>query len=454
MAQVVIIDNERTYRAQLKAAFTKHSKSGDSFVPEIVDKIDIKEAGPIMELVNPDIIICRVDAAAEILAWIEKTEITVFLLVVGKYESQYYHFHNLDMYLSPENVVLKTKSILASTEFVPIISQSFSNELYIPVNLHYFFILTGSKLNCDIYLKIYKDVNGFNYNKQFLAGADFKTELVQKIKDAGIKELHIDKDKIHHFLHYSKSEIQEKIKNPALDPIEKMKMAYDLFELSTELFLAGDLNEHNQEIINSSIAALKIVASDKNAMGNFLKAAKLRKMSYAFSHMMLNYIILLKILSAVSLDTAQMQEKLPFVMYFHDISIKNEEELLKINHHSDLKKIEISEEQEHKVLNHALMSAKLIEKYPSLPSGVIGFILEHHGMKNGIGFQENLSTNILPLSIMFIVVEDFVDHFLKLPQPPAGAKIAEFMAKLQKRYYKESYQQTLAAIDTMLKGKK
>jgi hypothetical protein len=454
MAQVVIIDQERTYRAQLKAAFNKLGKFVDGSAPEIVDKIDIKEAGPIMELVNPDIIICRVDAAADILAWIEKTEITVFLLVVGKYESTYYHFHNLDMYLSPDNVVMKTKSILSGTEFVPIISQSFSNELYVGVNLHYFFTLTGSKLDCDIYLKVYKDVNGFNYNKQFAAGADFKAELVQKIKDAGIKELYVEKEKIHHFLHYSKSEIQEKIKNPSLDPIEKMKMTYDLFELSTELFLAGDLNEHNQEIVNIGIAALRVVASEKNAMANFLKAAKMRKMSYAFSHMMLNYIILLKILSAVSLDTAQMQDKLPFVMYFHDISIKNDEDLLKINHHSDFKKMELTEEQEQKVQNHALMSAKLIEKYPGLPSGVIGFILEHHGMKNGIGFQENLSTNILPLSTMFIVVEDFVDHFLKLPQPPAGAQIAEFMAKLQKRYYKESYQQTLAAIDSMLKGKK
>ena len=454
MAQVVIIDKERTYRAQLKAAFTKHGKFGDTPAPEIVDKIDIKEAGPIMELVQPDLIICRVDDVPEIFEWMKKFELEISLLVVGKYESDYPHFHNLDMYLSPDNVVLKTKSILTKSEFVPIISQSFSNELYVSANLHYFFILTGSKLNCDIYLKVYKDVNGFNYNKQFAAGVEFKAELVQKIKDAGIKELYVDKDKIHHFLHYSKTEIQEKIKNPILDPVEKMKMAYDLFELSTELFLAGDLTEHNQDIVNISIAALKVVASEKNAMANFLKAAKMRKMSYAFSHMMLNYIILLKILSAVSLDTAQMQEKLPFVMYFHDISIKNEEELLKINHHSDLKKMELTGEQEHKVLNHALMSAKLIENYPGLPSGVIGFILEHHGMKNGIGFQENLSTNILPLSTMFIVVEDFVDHFLKLPQPPAGAQIAQFMAKLQKRYYKESYQQTLAAIDTMLKGKK
>jgi hypothetical protein len=454
MAQVVIIDQERTYRAQLKAAFNKQGKFGDMPAPEIVDKVDIKEAGPIMELVNPDIIICRVDAAAAILAWIEKTEITVFLLVVGKYESTYYHFHNLDMYLSPDNVVMKTKSILSGTEFVPIISQAFSNELYVAVNLHYFFILTGSKLNCDIYLKVYKDVNGFNYNKQFVAGADFKIELVQKIKDAGIKELYVEKEKIHHFLHYSKSEIIEKLNNPTLDAVEKTKMAYDLFELSTELFLAGDLNEHNQELINISIEALKTVASDKNAMVNFLRAAKMRKMTYAFSHMMLNYIILLKILSAVTLDTALLKEKLPYLMYFHDISIIKDDELLKINHHSDFKKMELTDEQKHKVLHHALTSAKMVEKYPGLPPGVIGFILEHHGNKNGIGFQENLSTNILPLSTMFIVVEDFVDHFLKLPQPPSGTQIAEFMAKLQKRYYKESYQQTLAAIDTMLKGKK
>ena len=454
MAQVMIIDPERTYRAQLKAAFIKHDKFGDMPAPEILDKPDIKEAGPIMELVNPDIIICRVDAAADVLAWIEKTEINVFLLVVGKYESQYYHFHNLDMYLSPDNVVMKTKSILTNTEFVPIISQSISGELYVPVDLHYFFILTGSKLNCDIYLKVYKDVNGYNYNKQFAAGADFKTELVQKIKDAGIKEFYVAKDKIHHFLHFSKNEIIEKLNNPTIDGIEKTKLAYDLFELSSELFLAGDLNEHNQELINIAIGALKTVATDKNAMANFLKATKMRKMTYAFSHMMLNYIILLKILSAVTLDTAQMKEKLPYLMYFHDISIIKDDVLLKINHHSEFKKMELTDEQKHKVLHHALNSAKMVEKYPGLPSGVIGFILEHHGLKNGIGFQENLSTNILPLSTMFIVVEDFVDHFLKLPQPPQGAQIAEFMAKLQKRYYKESYQQTLVAIDTMLKGKK
>ena len=105
------------------------------------------------------------------------------------------------------------------------------------------------------------------------------------------------------------------------------------------------------------------------------------------------------------------------------------------------------------VFNHAMNSAKMVEKFPNVPAGVTTVIKEHHGTKNGVGFADGLNTTISPLSQMFIVVEDFVDSFLKSPNP-TGSQIAEIFEKLEARYNKLTYQQTLKALMSMLQNKK
>jgi len=95
-----------------------------------------------------------------------------------------------------------------------------------------------------------------------------------------------------------------------------------------------------------------------------------------------------------------------------------------------------------------------VEKFPKIPSGVSTVIKEHHGSKGGIGFMDELSTSISPLSQMFIVVEDFVDSLLKVPQPATGGHIAQIMKRLSERYHSGTYHQALKAVEAMLLNKK
>lgn len=78
---------------------------------------------------------------------------------------------------------------------------------------------------------------------------------------------------------------------------------------------------------------------------------------------------------------------------------------------------------------------------------------EHHGSKSGIGFPKTLSIAIAPLSMMFIVVEDFVDSFLKIKDLPTRNDFEAIFNRLEKKYTKVTYAQTLSALRKMPLGR-
>ena len=144
-----------------------------------------------------------------------------------------------------------------------------------------------------------------------------------------------------------------------------------------------------------------------------------------------------------------MKAKLSYVAYFHNISLKNED-FMKIKTMEELKAADLQKSEDEMILNHAHLSASIVEKFPMVPEGVGTIIKEHHGAKNGVGFPESLSICITPLSMMFLVVEDFVDEFLKVSEKPTKDDFERIFTKLNTRYTKLTYAQALNALIDMI----
>ena len=121
--------------------------------------------------------------------------------------------------------------------------------------------------------------------------------------------------------------------------------------------------------------------------------------------------------------------------------------LQSIKYHFDNKKFEGDDRI--KVLSHALESAKIVDQFPKIPQGIGAIIKEHHGSKTGVGFVETYSANLMPLSMMFIVTENFVDALLKIPGTPKSTDMKKIFSEMQPKFNKSTYGQTLDALQNM-----
>ncbi|MEQ1666309.1 MAG: hypothetical protein ABL927_13140, partial [Bdellovibrionales bacterium] len=157
---------------------------------------------------------------------------------------------------------------------------------------------------------------------------------------------------------------------------------------------------------------MKSSLQEKDSLAKFLKTLQSNQLSYAYAHSYLCSLILHKVVGSFDWNSQQVRDTLTHVAYFHDISLK-ESALMEINSTKDLDVNKLNDADKKTVLNHALQSSIILERFPNIPSNVVTIIKEHHGSKTGVGFPDDLSISLTAISMMFIVVEHFVNEFLK-----------------------------------------
>lgn len=78
-------------------------------------------------------------------------------------------------------------------------------------------------------------------------------------------------------------------------------------------------------------------------------------------------------------------------------------------------------------------------------------IKQHHGVSNGVGFPEVLTSAISPMAIFFIVVEDFVTCVLEQGNTDNFTSIMKY---LKERYQLPTYRKVVAEIESVVGKKK
>lgn len=103
--------------------------------------------------------------------------------------------------------------------------------------------------------------------------------------------------------------------------------------------------------------------------------------------------------------------KLTFVSFFHNITLPSE--LIFINTTEELEAFGGPPSIKKKIEEHALDSAKILTKFKSrVPLGLETIIKQHHGARDGIGF-DSFSQNISPLALVFLVADEWATLMLK-----------------------------------------
>lgn len=322
-----------------------------------------------------------------------------------------------------------------------------SNYISIPVS--YFMNIDDKDLKCDVYIRVRRDGQNYQYIKRLHAGDTFLREDIIKYIDSGLKDFYVTRAHFTNFANHVTSTLVEKLKSDVVGK-ERVVLIAESFEVTKDRIHSLGIDEETVEVVEESIKSIKASLKEGGALTNFLMLLEANKLSYTSAHSYLSCLILHQIINSFEWNTVNIKDKLTYVAYFHDISLV-EDDFAKINSEKAFKGYSFdSKKDKERVFNHAMLSAQIIDRFPKAPLGVSVFIKEHHGTKNGVGFSHGLNMAISPMSMMFIVVEAFVDEYFKIKRGPTLEEFENIFNELDKRFDKGTYSQTVTALKKMV----
>lgn len=446
--QILLIDSDYVLRSIVKLNLMK------AIGCDVVEKKSADDAISLLEILpTVDLIVCNEKIGTEntgelITNYLSTNKSSIPVLVVGNASSSFKHVVAIDSNQEWKKIILSAGEILGVK--VDFDESKLQNE-YAPISIDYFLNITSTSLGCDVFIRIKKG-DDFQYIKRLHSTDEFSREDIEKYKKDGLKEFYVLKENFSSFVNYATSQLAMRLDNKDLSAGERVKLTSEAFNVTLERVQTLGVDEHTIGLVEESIKSMQTSLNDNNALASFLQSLRSNKLSYGYSHSYFCSIILHKVIGCFDWKSDQIKEKLTYIAFFHDISLR--EDLMKYYTEAEISDPSVSDEDEKLILNHAKLSAEIVEKFPSVPNGVGLILREHHGSKNGIGLPENLSIAISPLSMMFIVVENFVDEFLKIDRGLTAEDFDNIFKKLELKYNKVTYKQTLVALQDMLQSKK
>lgn len=341
----------------------------------------------------------------------------------------------------PANV----KSILKScSQFLKITAKAMIElevPRFYPFAVDYF--LDSDTPPCDIY---FHDAENNRYFKRFTGGFSIDLDRLKKDRDAGLKELYV--------LSSFRLELTNQITTALLDKLQKSEMAEDDRKKVTDRamniignqFRDSELNENAIKLAHASVQSLQKVVSESPELSILLKSLVNEPTSYRFKHCQL-----ITYFSNVAIDhmkwgTKEHKEKMAFAVFFHDLFLYNDEEAM-IERDEEVEGLVVEKAAQERIKNHAALACEKVIKFPRLPLGADQIILQHHGARNGRGYQARPGADLSPLSQVFIICEALAKKVLFYEQGDDFLMAVQVSLKeLEDQFRKPSYQKIIYAL--------
>lgn len=449
MTQILIIESDETLRKIIKLNLTKTIGSDVIEVSSSKEAIDLLKILPEMELIICREIIKADSAGFNLAQYLISEKLKTPLLIIGNKVSSYKYLFQIEEKAEWKTIVAKATDLLKVGE-----SDALSNlPEYVPASIYYFMNINTVISGCDIFIRVKKGEGEFQFVKRLHAGDHFSREDILKYYDSGLSEFFIAKENFAYFVNFVTDDLIKKLSDPTITGNKRITLSSDAYKVTQERIRSIGIDDQTVHLVEESIASMTNLLKEPNILSTFLKALKANECSYSYAHSYMCCLILTRIISKFDWQSPQIREKLAYIAYFHDISL-DDAELTQVNTLEDYNSSFLDIESKKKIESHALESARIVSKFDMIPPGVETIIKEHHGSRTGIGFVENYSATLMPLSMMFIVTENFVDELLKIEGSPSANDMKNIFSKLQMKFNKSTYGQTLTALQDMVMTKK
>jgi HD-GYP domain-containing protein (c-di-GMP phosphodiesterase class II) len=277
-------------------------------------------------------------------------------------------------------------------------------------------------------------------------GAKFEDGEVKQLLLSGLVKAFVNKMDRLEFMNHSSVAINTTLKN--LNATKDARANAVASAMTNVSMLLKEVGMNQAMVVTSRNAVKGIMHITQNTPGidEMMNMITQSKDSYLYRHCLLISMLGHNAITHVEWGNKEQKSKIAFAAFFHDITIP-EDNLCKIHSKKDLIDAKLSPEDYKKVERHAYQCCEVLAKYPNLPFGADNLILQHHGSLTGIGFADDqLDNRVSPLAVIFRVLEDYVDHILRLPGKEQAAERKGVLGKLEEKYNKASYRKAFLAL--------
>ncbi len=326
---------------------------------------------------------------------------------------------------------------------------------YVSFSLKHFYLI--SRPPCDVFIRLAKKT-GDEYVRRYNLGESFEREDLKKYEELGVTDFFILKDDYEKFMNALFIQTMDSLKKTKTTE-EHIEVAGDSFDISSELMRGLGITPASLAMVDQTINVMKTQLQKADKLSLLVKKLLDNKMSYSYRHSYLICLLASTLLPKMEWGSGEQQaillEKICMVSYFHDIFLEDEK-LLKISSADEMKNAGLTVKEGDILINHAHLSATLVQTYPRLPQGVDMIIKQHHGVSNGIGFPEVLTAGISPMAIFFMVVEEFATNILAFPESPDNLvqSMRDALIPLKQKYQLPSYRKVVTEIEHLVTPKK
>ena len=312
---------------------------------------------------------------------------------------------------------------------------------FLPVGVHYFYDITQTP--CDVYIRIKKASNEYQYVKRIHSKDVFDLNDINKYEEQGLKEFYIPKDYIQNFTTFVTNNLVQKLELDDLTMEDRLLTTANAHEIVRESIQAIGFDDASVELSDASINSMVKSVKDSPQVAELLKFLFSNKVSYAYQHCHLLALMCHYVLSKQSWYKPEHLETLSFVSFFSDVTLKSNLQM-QISSMRDLAESNLTDEEKHQVINHAKDAVALMSNHPDANDYIKTVLIQSHGKIDGVGFEENPSEELHPLSKVFIVADSFVKILLN-PSMPSSKK--DILPILASRYTNASYQKIIKALE-------
>lgn len=312
---------------------------------------------------------------------------------------------------------------------------------YLPVGVNYFYDI--SKTPCDVYIRIKKGPNDYQFVKRIHSKDIFDKDTIKKYEDQGLKEFYIPKDYIQYFTTFVTNNLIQKLEREDLSIEDRILMTANAHEIVRESVQAIGLDDASIELSDASIDSMVTSVKNSPQVAELLKFLFSNKVSYAYQHCHLLALMCHYVLSKQSWYKTEHLETLSFVSFFSDVTLKSNAQM-QISSMRDLNESNLTDDEKRQVINHAKDAVALMANHPDANDYIKTVLIQSHGKLDGVGIEENPSEDLHPLSKVFVVADAFVKILLN-PSMPSSKK--DILPLLSARFANPSYQKIIKALE-------
>jgi HD-GYP domain-containing protein (c-di-GMP phosphodiesterase class II) len=220
------------------------------------------------------------------------------------------------------------------------------------------------------------------------------------------------------------------------------------YQIIQDMVNVFGIEEETIRVCDQTIKKMLDHVRQFNQLNDLLRKVLSSPGSYMYKHCYLNLLMTAHLLPALKWSGEKhfelVMEKMCYAIFFHDICLQDDK-LVAIANKIDFYKAEnLTPKERELVKNHANMAATLLQRYQGLPSGVDIIVKQHHGTTNGIGFTDYYKASISQMSVMFIILEEFVGQVLNYHTHKQG--ILEIIDKMSRKFEQPTYLRIVQAL--------